>query len=241
MRPFAVVALLLVLQAPATAARRAPGIDDAGAFNSGHWSAVLRPGVEFGTAAPWGDLPVRTDWIGVAVGPAGFTLGLEAANTSAGPVQQESLRAMLQSGRGRFRVRAEAERRGVGVEGFAAERTWSLSGSVRVDSAAFALALRLDHESGAVRAWLPAFALETWRGPWRARLQQRSGPFDTASGWSGAGSLALAPGFAVGVGFEPEHTLWSIEARRGGWGLRVGRAVQGPRVGATAVALEWRP
>jgi hypothetical protein len=222
-------------------ARSAPGRDDTSALRAGRWTAPLTTSVEFGTARPWGDLPVRTDWIELRWAAGRFGVALSGARTDAGTVGQTELGVDAEFRSATAAVRLQVSRRGVTVESFAPRAVRRTRVGARRSVGPARAVLVVEHDPERVRPWSWALGVEVDHRGLRARLDHRPRRHTVERAWSVAASLDLAGSLDLGFVLDAEHTTWSLAVRHRPWGLRVGRVVDGPREGAVAVALEWRP
>mgnify|MGYP006275236615 CR=1 FL=1 len=235
---------VMLAAGPASAdplARSAPGRDDTSSLRPGRWTAPLTTAVEFGSARPWGDLPVRTDWLELCWATRRFAFALAGARTDAGSVRQTELEVEAEIRWGSAAVRLQSGRRAVTVESFAPRvvRRSRVGLRRRVGPARAVLVVEHDPDRG--RAWSWALGIEANHRGLRVRLDHRPRRHTVGRAWSVGAALDLAGSLDLGFVLDAEHTTWSLAGRHRPWGLRVGRVVDGPREGAVAVALEWRP
>ena len=219
----------------------APGLSGAQALPTWRVTAPWTPAVAVVVARPWGPLDVRTDGLDArwATGPVAAAGGI--ARTAAGTVDLTTHWIGLEVRGGRVALRGVIVRRRTGVFGFDPVVARRLHGGLRWSAAAgvFGLVVTAPEEGG--RRVLSRWSWEGSRGPLRWVASRNDRRVERSADVALAARLALTSALDVGLRVEPQDTLWSAGLGQGSWRLRVGRVVQGPREGASALRLEWRP
>lgn len=240
MRWLVVAALCVAGGAPAME-DPAPGLSGAHALPIWRVTAPWAPAVAVVVARPWGPLDVRTDGLDArwAVGRLAVAGGL--ARTAAGTVDVTTHWIGLEVGGSRVALRGVIVRRRTGVVGFDPVDAQRLHGGLRWSTAAGVFGLVVTAPEEDARRVLARWSWEASRGPLRWVASRNDRRVERSADVALAARLALTAALDVGLRVEPHDTLWSAGLGQGSWRLRVGRVVQGPREGATALRLEWRP
>lgn len=218
----------------------APGTDDASAIPLDDpaiaWTSALR----VGTARPWGSDGVGTDWVHAGWARRPIALRVGFARTAAGSVDVTRSSAGVAWRLRRVAFRFTWMRRTTAVEGFASEVAAWPRGAVRLqlDDATVAADVIRRPEDGA--HWRVRLSCHVARGPASMWVARSDATFDTGTSWVFAGRLHLMSALGLGLRVDPRGTLWALDLGRQSWRLRVGRVVDGPRAGGSAIALEWR-
>ncbi|HKK69771.1 MAG TPA: hypothetical protein VKA86_01040 [Candidatus Krumholzibacteria bacterium] len=243
---FVVLGLLTTLATTGTGradplVRSAPGRDDTSALRPGRWTAPLTTALEFGSARPWAELPVRTDWVDLRWAGGAVAFALAGARTTAGSVHETDLAVDVELRSGASALRVQAGRREITVDGFDPRTAIRARGALRHRLGPVRAVGVIERDPGRVRRWSWALGIEAEHAGLRLRLDHRARRHTDTRDWSIAAVLEVAGPLDLSVDLDPDRTTWGLAVRSRPWGLRVGRVVDGPREGAVAVAVEWRP
>ena len=219
----------------------APGFSGAQALPAWRITQAWATAAAAVVARPWGPLDVRTDGLDARWASGSVAIAGGLARTRAGTVDMTADWIGLEVRGGRLALRGVVLRRRTGVVGFEPVRTRRLHGGLRWSTAAGVFGLVVTAPEEGARRVLARWSWEGSRGPLRLVASRNDRRVERAADVAAAARLALTSAFHVGLRVEPDDTLWSAALGEGAWRLRVGRVVQGPREGASALRLEWRP
>lgn len=230
--------MILLLVAPARAFEPlAAGVDDATAMVEGVETPPSTSRFEVGAARPWGDLDVHTDWaraVGtLGAGHGGLALARVRAGTVSSTVIEPSAGWVFHRGS----VAVSWRRTSTAVGDLDVVDTHAIAFTARTSVGGVATALTAIRDPRLRSRW----ATRVVRGAFRARVVRSDRRFDPAATWIVAAEVGIHEALDVGVRVESADTLWSMAAHRGRWRLAVGRVVDGPRAGASALSLQLRP
>lgn len=219
----------------------APGVADDAALDRWRPSAPWATSAVIGIARPWGALDVRTDWVDLRWAARAAALSLGAARTSTATVDDGTTWLGVEVRSPRAGLRVAVVRRVTQVHDHGSTARLTADASVRWSSSAGTLAAGVvtpATRTSRLRSFLVA---ETRVGVLDLVVLRRDRRHERATDVVVSARLALAALLGTGLRLEAHDTLWSVDLAGDHWGFAWGRVVQGPREGASAVRVEWRP